>query len=91
MYISTINNRVLSLVRLFSHEKFIQTIKPRQLAIFVRSRIVIECSSQHRVFRPRYYPVVAGHTRLTCASLKLMYLIYDIYWVLIESVIVVNL
>ena len=71
-YANILYKPALSLVRLFSLKSLLQTIKPRQVAIFVLSRIVIECSSQHRVFRPRYYPVVAGHTSLTCASLRLI-------------------
>ena len=39
-------------------------------AIVVLLRIVIECSLARRGFRPRYYPVVSGHTTLTCASLN---------------------
>ncbi len=56
--------------RHFSSINSVQTIKPRQFAIVVLSRIVIECSLARRGFRPPYYRVVSRHMRLTCASLN---------------------
>lgn len=77
LYANTTINRAASQQRLFAFCILFKQPNRKHFAIRVLSRIVVECSLARRGFRPRFYPVVSGHTMLACAGLNCLKFAYD--------------